>query len=213
MKFNSLLRYLFAFAMFFAVDEEGGGNPDDQTPPEDDPKPDTNPELEKLSQSLRAMEAQLEQERKAKLELENKIKEREQSELEKQGEFEKLYKAEKEKNETREKNFALSQAMSAFKAEAIKQGCQHVDDLAQIYQKDIRKAKVDLATYQVDTSNISEIISKAKEEKSFFFNKSAPKTEDIDQKKSRVEEKTVEDMSIEDLKNTIKTQISNGGNL
>lgn len=187
MKFNSLLRYLFVFAMFFAVDDDGGGNSDDQTPPEDDQKPDTNPELEKLSQNLRAMEAQLEQERKAKLELENKIKEREQSELEKQGEFEKLYKAEKEKNETREKNFALSQAMSAFKAEALEQGCdkKYVEKLATLYQKDIRKAKVDLATYKVDTSNMAEIISKAKEDMSVFFNKSAPTTEDINQTKAQ----------------------------
>lgn len=167
---------------------------EDQKPAEQETKPQENesknPELEKALSSLRAMEEQLEQERKQRSELQSKIEEQERAELEKQGNFEKLYKELKANTETKEKNFVLSQAMSAFKQEATKQGCTNVDDLSALMQKDIRKAKVNLADYSVDTEYIANLVSTAKEAKSYLFNKPAPKTDDIPQTKAGQESYT-----------------------
>lgn len=207
MKFNNLLSILFAFAFFFADDPNGGGKPDDdpQDPPQDPPAdPAPNEDVSELK-------ALLEKERTAREELENKIAQRERAEAEKKGEWEKLYKESKEKWETKEKNFILSQSVNAFKAEAVKQGCTNADDLAALYQKDIRKLEVDTSTFMPSGNKLSELVSQAKEAKSFFFNQPAPKTDDIPPGRSREEHKSVDEMSIEDMKEAIKKQVTNRG--
>lgn len=184
MKFNNLLSILFAFAFFFADDPNGGGKPDDdpQDPPQDPPADPTPKD------DVSELKALLEKERTAREELENKIAQRERAEAEKKGEWEKLYKESKEKWETKEKNFILSQSVNAFKAEAVKQGCTNADDLAALYQKDIRKLEVDTTTFMPSGNKLSELVSHAKEAKSFFFNKPAPKTDDIPPRKPSQED-------------------------
>lgn len=189
MKFKGLLAFLFAFCAFYADDPNGGGgDPDPKDPPQDPPQDPPKDDPKKPDDS--DLRAELEKERLARKALEDKIAAREREEAEKKGEWEKLYKTEKEQWQAKETQFKLSQAMNTFKAEAIKQGCQNPDDLAQLLQKDIRKLQVDPATFQVDASEVSGLISQAKESKSYLFNKPAPKTDDLPPGKASMESYT-----------------------
>lgn len=177
MKFSGLLAFLFSFAMFFADDPTGGGKPDDTppTPKEDDTPPPVPPKDDNSD-----LRAELEKERVERKKLEDKIAAQERQKAEENGQWEKLYKEEKEARETERNKFILNSATNAFKAEAIKQGCQSPDDLAQLMQKEIRKLEVDPVTFSFKEKSLQDLVSQAKTSKALFFNAPGPKIDDLD---------------------------------
>lgn len=163
--------------------------------------------IEDLERRLKAASEEAKRYRQEKAEANKRLQEAEKKKLEEAGEYKTLFEKaqaqleeEREKSKTMVGNLALNQLKSAFRAEAVKAGCQRPDALEKLVGLD-RLAKAMTSNHEVDPVLLKSMIDDSQKEFDFTFAKPAPSLRDTSPGHSKPQaEKSVNEMSISELK-------------
>lgn len=107
---------------------------------------------------------------------------------------------EKAARETEANKYKLTKVVSQFREMAAKEGVKHLDDLQKLYGDQLRTVKVN-ANFEIEGDGLKHIFSGAKEKSPYLFNSPAPKVDDLNHIKTKVQQ----DSYVEELK-AVKSQ-------
>lgn len=96
---------------------------------------------------------------------------------------------EKSLRETKEKQFMMSKVLGKAREEAIKDGLnpKYADDFQKMYSDKFKDIKVNPTTLEIEGDSLKHLISTVKEKSPYFFEKGAPKVDDLNHNKVKTD--------------------------
>lgn len=155
------------------------------------------------------LKSQLEEQSKLVDEFKNKELENETDLTKKVDHYKSQFETVQNNFNTQKDSFQMAIRKNAIINNLKAAGCEYTQDAIQLFKSDIKEIPVN-DNFEADSKAIENLLSKAKTEKPFLFKVDVPPTSDVNQTKNNGTPISGE-LSIEDMKNAIREQVSSQG--